>query len=252
MSTEHWEHYFSRVNGSLASILVDVGLVGTAPDASRPRLLWVWLDLRSPREDGLSDDREAPALREIEDAIAGAAGAACGARLAGRITTSGRREMYFYGPGDEGFAAAVKDALARFPGYTLWADSQDDAPWRQYLEVLYPNPRDRERIRNRRVIEALEERGDALKAPRPVRHWIVFERALDRDRFAARAAPLGFTISTPAPADPDGRSHRLMLERIDRVDWESINDVTLELLDLAVDSRGVYDGWETEVRTDPS
>jgi Regulator of ribonuclease activity B len=37
------------------------------------------------------------------------------------------------------------------------------------------------------------------------------------------------------------------LERIDRVDWDSINQATLELFWLAQETSGNYDGWETSV-----
>jgi hypothetical protein len=252
VSPERWEQYFCRVNGSLASILVDLGLSGTVPDASRPYLLWVWLDFLRPREDGLSEAEEAPILHEIEAALTAAAARKCAARFVGQITTSGRREMYFYGPRVEGFEEAASEVLKAFPDYTLWADSKNDPAWRQYLEVLYPNPRDRERIRNRHVIERLRENGDPLEEPRPVTHWIHFETAHDRNRFAAHVAPRGFTISTPPPTDGDERPYGVTLERVDRVDWNSINEVTLELFELASESCGIYDGWETEVRTDRS
>ncbi len=37
------------------------------------------------------------------------------------------------------------------------------------------------------------------------------------------------------------------LERTDRVDRDSIDELTLDLLDLAQELGGEYDGWETTV-----
>ena len=42
----------------------------------------------------------------------------------------------------------------------------------------------------------------------------------------------------------------MTLERIDRVDWDSINTVTLQLFDVANNHAGEYDGWETSVERD--
>ena len=36
-------------------------------------------------------------------------------------------------------------------------------------------------------------------------------------------------------------------ERIDRVGWDSINEVTLDLFDLAQEFGGEYDGWEATI-----
>jgi uncharacterized protein DUF695 len=93
--SDRWDFYLSRVNDALASLMVDLGIHREAPQADRPRLFWVFLYMRTPREDGLSDAAEADSLAEIEESVVSAMTEKIGACLVGRITTSGRREFYF-------------------------------------------------------------------------------------------------------------------------------------------------------------
>src|SRR5579872_1803610 len=78
-----------------------------AHPSQEPWLLWTWVYMRSPRDDGLSSDEEAPTLYKIEDALAGLLGNS-GAKLVGRITGGGRREFYFYSPRSEDMDSAVE------------------------------------------------------------------------------------------------------------------------------------------------
>jgi hypothetical protein len=120
------------------------------------------------------------------------------------------------------------------------------------LNVLYPSPEEHQRIKNRHVIEAIERHGDSLKKPRPVRHWAYFKSPQDRNQFIARAANAGFNV-TDLPESDDSAAENpygVTLERIDPVDWDSINEATLELFRLARDVNGDYDGWETSIEKD--
>jgi len=60
--TENWKPYLCTVNGKLVSIFVNLGLREEVPIASKPWLLWTWVYLQTPRDDGLSDSKEAPTL----------------------------------------------------------------------------------------------------------------------------------------------------------------------------------------------
>lgn len=242
-----WDFYFANVNDLIASISVDLGVREAVPDRRRPWLLWAWVYFQEPRDDGLSSAAEAPTLHAIEDALSRAVKTATGAELVGRITTAGRREFYFYGPRPAGFEAAVTDALADFPGYEFDLGTKDEPGWEQYLTCLYPAPDEYQRIKNRHVVEALMESGDALEDPRPVSHWAYFRSRRDRDDFAARAADAGFAVVQENEADDRGaeRPFGVTLERTDAVDWHSINEVTDGLLYLAGEFDGSYDGWET-------
>jgi hypothetical protein len=77
----------------------------------------------------------------------------------------------------------------------------------------------------------------SLTARRVVSHWVYFKSPEERAGFVAHAVRLDFKVG-------------VMLERIDHVDFHSINDVTVQLFRLAQEFNGDYDGWETSVETD--
>lgn len=244
-----WDFYFCRVNDSLASIFLDLEARSSAPDASRPWLLWVFVEMHAPREDGLSTSEEASTLNEIEDRITSALSASCDARSVGRITSAGRREFYYYAHSSDDIEATVAQAMSPYPHYTYEVGSQRDEEWSQYLELLYPSPAEYQVIQNRRVVKSLVQHGDPLTVPRPVRHWVYFRTMEQRMAFVDRVRQEGFTVPAeglsedPAAERPFGAT----VERVDSVDQESIDQVVLALHAFAAECGGEYDGWETQV-----
>jgi len=247
--SSQWDFYFSNVNNSLASIFVDLGLQKIAPSADNPWLLWVWVQFNHPREDGLSSAEEYAVLLQIEDSLKEAVGTAVNGFPAGRITTDGRREFYFYGPTFAGFDDAVARCMELFPKYKWDSGTQEDADWNHYREVLYPTPRGWEQLNNRHVIEQLQSHGDPLTRERTVFHWAYFPNEASRATFVAGVRKLGFAVTDEGTVDDPNSLHpfSVSFERVDKVDWNSINVVTIELFELANSLSGEYDGWETSV-----
>jgi len=250
--SDAWDFYFANVNDVVASLFVDLGIRDSVPDPARPWLLWAWVYFRQPRDDGLSSTEEAPTLNEIEDVLTNEVKDAAAAELVGRITTAGRREFYFYGPHQDHFEHAVARALERFAPYGFDAGTNEDPDWSQYLNVLYPSPEELQRIKNRRVVEELEKHGDSLNKPRLVSHWAYFPSPQDRNRFIARAVGAGFQVTDQSDHSDEETAYPygVTLNRVDRVDWASINEATLVLFRLAQELNGDYDGWETSVEKD--
>jgi uncharacterized protein (TIGR01619 family) len=247
---DDWASYFCNVNDKLASVFANVGLGSQAPIRSKPWLLWVWVYFRTPRPDGLSDGHEAPTLFQIEDALNLQLGKHCTAIPCGRITTDGRREFYFYGDNTEGFKAAVESAFFGFPAYKFDMGIKEDSSWEQYLNVLFPSPRDFERIKNQRLLDVLLERGDVLMAAREVQHWMYFPSEESRALFREEAARAGFKIGSESESTVQGdRPFGLTVFRTQSVEQRLIDATVIELLELAEKFGGEYDGWETPVIT---
>ena len=120
-----WDFYFCNVNGVLSSIMVDLEANRRAPLPGKPWLLWVWVHMRFPRDDGLSSDQEAPTLHEIEDFLTGSLSESDG-ELLGRITGDHRREFYFYSPSSEGVDSAIREVRQAFPEYVFECGTHHD------------------------------------------------------------------------------------------------------------------------------
>jgi uncharacterized protein (TIGR01619 family) len=249
--SDKWEVYFAPVDDEPAAILVDLGIAEEAPDSDRPVLLWMWLQMQSPDENGFATEDEEPMLTQIEDAFIDAVELTTGAPLVGRVTTCGRREFYFYAKSDDGFEDSITEAMEQFEGYEFETGSQPDEEWQQYFSVLYPSDEDSQQIFNRQVIDRLSENGDSLTTPRPVDHFINFESTDDRARFVAALDPIYKVIDEDFDEDPDCTlPYGVILQRISPVDWETIDDIVFELFDMAREYDGKYDGWGAQVVTD--
>jgi hypothetical protein len=251
--SDEWDFYFAKVNDAVSSIFVDLGLRPDAPNEKRPWLLWVWVDMRAPRADGLSSGEEAPTLHEIEEALNSMVPPVCGAQLVGRITGSGRREFYFYGEEPGELEAAVARAMTPFPDYSFESGSTFQPDWEQYLELLYPSASNLQRMMNRRVLDALEQSGDVHEVPRKVDHWLEFPTPEARAAARSTLEAIEFAVEGEYESDDAGASlpHSLVVSRVDSVDMRTINGISLELARLAQEHGGNYDGWESPV-TKPS
>ena len=250
--SDSWDYYFANVNDSVASVFVNLGIRDSVPHADRPWLLWVWVYFRQPRDDGLSSSEEAPIFHEIEDSLTNEVRETTEATLVGRITTAGHREFYFYSPHQDRFGQAVAAAMMHFPNYEFDAGFKKDPDWSQYLNVLYPSPEEHQRIKNRHVIETLKQHGDSLTKSRLVSHWAYFKSPQDRQEFIAKASSGGFEVTDQSDDDEPNTEHPygVKLERVDRIDWHSINNATLKLFRFVQEVDGDYDGWETSVEKD--
>ena len=138
--------------------------------------------------------------------------------------------------------------MSKFPSYEFWTAGKNDPDWKAYRELLYPSPRDRQRIENRKVCEALKDNGDPLTSKREIDHWAYFATDAARAKFIAQASRLGYMVRSVFETKGDARQFAAQVFRKDSADWDSANEVTLELFDLAVEHGGVYDGWESPIK----
>ena len=244
---ENWKSYFCNVNDKLASIALDLSLREIAPIKEKPWLLWIWVYLRNPRPDGLSDRSEFNTICAIEDALTEQIAAHCGGIHVGRITTQGRREFYFYGSSNRAFKTAVTTAMSRFAQYTFDQDAQQESDWNQYFKVLWPSGRDMQRIANRDVLDRMKELGDTPEAVRDVHHWIYFKTAENRTWFTSAVKELGYSIENEPTSASGEHPYGLVIVRDQQATPETIDEAVLELYELAGEVSADYDGWEAQV-----
>lgn len=247
--SDKWEMYFAPVDDQPAAILVDIGIGDEVPDLKRPMLLWMWLQMQSPDDNGFATEDEEPLLTTIEDTFIDSVELTTGAVFVGRVTTCGRREFYFYAKSDEGFEDTIAEAMEPFEDYDFEVGTQDDEEWGQYFDVLYPSAEDAQQIFNRQVIDKLSESGDSLATPRAVDHFANFRSVEERSQFITAVTEAGYAvIDEDFDEESDGDyPYGVSLQRISAVDWDTIDEITFELFELAREHNGEYEGWGSQV-----
>jgi len=244
---ENWKHYFCNVNDKFASIALDLGLRADIPLPDKPWLLWVWVYLLFPGPQRLTTSDEAPVIWAIEKELEKTSHATCEAVPCGRITTDGKREVYFYGKTKGGFKAAVRKAMSGFPEYRFDFGSRYEPGWNQYLNVLFPSQESMESIKNVDLLEVFRKNGDALVTPREVTHWIYFAEESNRETFSRNLQQLGYSAQDLPPSPEDEHPYGVTVSRIQSISLTEIDKTVLELLRLAKLQNGYYDGWEAQV-----
>lgn len=241
-----WQFYFTNIDGEPGSIYFSEDMASRAPVADHVALIYVRLFMRNPKSNGLSSSEEFEALTTIEDALHEAL-SAIGAIYVGRATYAGRRDFFYYASDGDKTVEIAAATMMKFPEYQIELGGWDEPDWKTYREYLYPGDRDRQRIENRKVCEGMEELGDTLTAKREIAHWAYFPDAGVRDEFVESAAKLGYELKRNIEPDEVQGQFGACIARCDYASWDEINEVTLELFDLAIALGGEYDGWESPV-----
>lgn len=249
---KEWEFYFCNIDGKFGSIFVDLGLLKFAPMPDKPHVVWVSIKMTKPTENGMSSQAESGVLGDIENALADKIDARHNSIYVGRTTSAGYRDLYFYFGDTTLYDKTISEAMVAWPEYRFEFGTEQDKEWSGYIDFLYPRPQQLQNIQNRRVIEQLEKNGDNLTKPREVDHWIFFKKETERDEFLQRISADGFSIVV---ADYDKEAlgetpYRLQIKRIDRVDQNSVDEYVIYLWNIANETNGEYDGWETSVEAD--
>lgn len=245
---EDWDVYVCQIDDQPAAVFVDLGRAESAPEPKRPWLLRVQVPLRIPRPDGLSDQDETETLYEVEDELFAAVAQGLRACYVGRVTSQGRRELFYYGHSAEGFEPAVARAAARFPQYEITSRAQEDRDWDVYTDLLYPSDLDMQSIQNRRVVDHLTAEGDNLAQPREIVHWLYFPSEHSREQLIQQVENDGFATELFQTEKPDDEfAYGLRLVRNDRAELDFLDPLVSDLFLRAQSAGGEYDGWESPV-----
>lgn len=248
---EEWEFYFSNIDDKLGSVFVDLGLREVAPMIDKPNIVWVSIKMNSPREDGLSSPEESDLLGDIEDALIEKVTSNYNSIYVGRLTSTGSRNLYFYFGDTTLYDKTISEVMDAYPKYKFDIGSKKDEEWDGYFEFLYPLPQEYQSILNRHVIEQLEKGGDNLTKAREVDHWIFFKSDNDRATFLTKIETEGFAIVNRDYDKKTGEfPYKLQIKRVDKVDWDSVDEYVIHLWKLAAECNGEYDGWETFIEKD--
>ncbi|MBA2113222.1 DUF695 domain-containing protein [Bremerella alba] len=247
--SDDWNAYLTQIEDSIASILLDMGIVSDVPDPQRKWLVRVLIPLQQPDDYGLTSNEEFAAIQPLEEGIVETIEEALDAVHVGCMTHNGRRDIVFYSPTFEGIDVALAPVMQEHTTYELRSGYQEDAEWGFYFEIMYPTPYEIQSMQNCSVLHNLLEAGDTLEKERLVSHWAYFPSEQSRAQFISSVQEKGFQIQQENLREEaeQPNPYGVQIERVDHVDQASIDQVSIELFDLAQSLGGTYDGWETKV-----
>jgi hypothetical protein len=198
--------------------------------------------MQQPRPDGLSSSEEMEALSNLEDALLDSVAQEGVNIYAGRNTSGGNRDFYFYTADPVAFAEQVEGLMRSFPDYRFETGGRADPEWEVYFDLLYPSADDLQRILNRRVVGSLQAHGDLASQARPIDHVAYLPDANAAASLRVYLGELGFVVDD---AKVEDGVFTVGLRRSDRP--HAMDEVVLPIARRVHDLGGVYDGWGCKV-----
>ena len=224
---------------------LDLELIDHVPDERFPWLLWSFVKVRQPNENGLPQKEEELTLHDLRHELIHALHENLQVVYAGSRLVDGWLELYFYAPSPKRYENIVTQTMGAYKEYAHESGSRRDAKWEQYLRTLYPDARQFQQIQSRHTILALSEEGDDLTLERPVEHYIFFKTRSNEERFSDKALEMGFTLKEQVEQDDETYPYGVVLERAGAVTFEATEACIDMLFAEVLKEHGVYEGWST-------
>lgn len=243
--TEHWDTYVATFGGRPGSVLVDMGLKETAPDARYPYLVITGPRALKCDKNGIPDKAEIP---ELEDILAATNTFLIGVTprvLCGTFTWNCERLNYYYVKDTSSVRAAVRRMYNRsYPNYQFAINIKNDPDWKTYRTFLYPDDTTMNWMANQRKVTALSEQGDSLKSARDIEFDLWFYSEKDRGAFKRAAEEQGFNTVRMTQSR---KLFGIVLGKNSPATMEKLGVLTTTLEALAKRHQGNYSGWHSPV-----
>ncbi|WP_165748848.1 DUF695 domain-containing protein [Cellulophaga sp. Z1A5H] len=237
-----WASYFCRVEDKPASIRLNLALHDRAPIENYKHRIWFSIKLLNPDENGFTTREEFPVICSIEDAIAEAL-EKIGAIFVGALKTNGTFDMYSYSRNIENLDEVIHGVMKNFSDYNYATDTKEDTQWDTYFNFLYPGVYEYQTILNQKVLIDLHKQGDNPEIEREIDHWLYFETEKDRDTFILKSETLGYKMLSKQTMKEGDHLYQLNISKVSDANSATINANVWELISLAKENNGSYDGW---------
>ena len=245
---QEWNAYRSWLDDDPAVFRLNLALDEVAPIEGFSYCVRITIELKNPDENGFSTN-ERPAIYAIEDQILRPLQSDKDILVA-VLTARGEVTWYFYSKAPEALQECLSATWDSSMGYTYQVECSEDKQWNFFLKGLYPNIYEKQTIYNREILYACQENDDQVEVPRPIEHWLYFDTEQDMLSAIEKAAALGFTVYSSEKVVPEeGKEVQEDLGYCLILSKENtpvqIDGDTWDLIDIALDTHGGYDGWET-------
>ena len=245
---QEWNVYRSWLDDDPAVFRLNLAIDEVAPLEGFSYCVRITIELKNPDQNGFSTN-ERPEIYAIEDKIFRPLQSDKDILVA-VLTARGEVTWYFYSQAPEALQERLSATWDSSMGYSYQVESSEDKSWNFFLKGLYPNIYEKQTIYNREILYACQENDDQVDVPRPIEHWLYFDTEQDMLSAIEKAAALGFTVYSSKKVVPEeGKEVQEDLGYCLILSKENtpidIDGDTWDLIDIALDTHGGYDGWET-------
>jgi len=240
---DSWVTFTREYEGHPAVIMANNATREIVQHDQLTHLLQVHLPFKDPTPQGMPGPAEfgfLEAVDQVEDDHA----ERLGLFAAARVTGFGRRVLYYYtkDPANaEEFVAKLKQAVPFAIEHSVKEDPNAD----HVSEKLLPSDREQQVARSLTFCPHLAQSGDSLETPRPITHFAYFPDH-EQGRAFARALDGRFKINSEGAVDGQA-NYGVEFEHHGPATPSALRPIFEELIDVAEQHGGEYDGWETFV-----
>jgi regulator of RNase E activity RraB len=244
---EYWELYMKNIEGKPASIQFNAGISMDMEDIKHiyPIVSFVKVELMNPNEKGLLSKEEQEEIFFMEDKLEASMLKFRLGKYVARIISGGFITFIYYIQYTYSWDDFLESAFNEHKNYKTTEGYEDDDQWNYYQKLIYPNEKEWQIIHNHKVCDKLKEAGDNLLIARIIEHKIFLKTAINKENLKQDLVKQGFKIDDKE-INKDGMQG-LNFSRMNKVFYYDIDEITLELIEVAKKYNGLYDGWISEV-----
>lgn len=247
----NWDVYLAQFDKGPGSVSLNMDLIIEAPKGEFPFVVITGVTFSQCRDDGFPEDEEFKKLYAISDNVVELISSISESELVGTFTYQCQRLDYVYVRDTTNIRDKLESLYkSHYKSYKQYINIVHDKEWEAYTKFLYPNEEIQEYMSNEKVLVQLRTAGDKLNKARQIDHWLYFSSSNDRDAFTKYAQKEKFKIEGNNYLKDSELPYQLHISRVDNLDPQLINSLTLSLRKKAKEFKGEYDGWETFVVKD--
>lgn len=211
-----------------------------------PWRFWAVTRINDPDEEGLPSDDEAAMLAQEEEELLTRLPGDRKAVYCGNLQHRGEFVTLIHSSSPDVFSPGETGDRQLFTSVYVWnIYCREDRAGDFLANKFMPTPKERRRIGDLQVLEALATAGDQAAKPRPIRFFGLFVHREGAAQAASLLAGGGFTVSdTTEIPSRSGPRWSVMFEVESPADPASIEQLSSHAQRLCESAGGEYDGWE--------
>jgi hypothetical protein len=243
---EQWDTYMAQFGGKPGSVMVDMGLMSSAPDKLLPYLVVTGPHAQlCKNKTGIPDAKEIEEMEAILDLTGAILSGVTAKKLAGTLTYNCERVNYYYVKD----TIAIRNALARmynnhYNNWTYTLKIKQEPLWLSYRTFLYPDSAAAAWMSNNRAMVAMLQNGDDLDIARNIYHTLYFKTDSGRASLIDFAKKHRYSVTKVYDAPTVAFPYELTISRWGNVIMDSLMAMQSELQIAAKPLHGYYKGWD--------